>query len=162
MQSLVPSRLTVAAIHRPGFRDGSVSRTERWSWDFIVDGASLFEHAEQDVMGALGDDDRAWNETVARRLLGQSEPDLPPNRVALYVCPECGDLSCGALTAALTVHGDTVTWGDFRPERDWHGAPGDRMLGIGPFVFDLREYEAVVMTAAQTSARDGTPLSPAS
>lgn len=42
-------------------------------------------------------------ETVAavERLVGEASGDLPDGRVSLYVCPECGDLRCGAVTARL-------------------------------------------------------------
>src|SRR5215216_2128667 len=95
------SRLELAPLHRPGWRSGDVSVTERWSWDFVVDGRSLNAHISDDVAGVLGWGDAAWEEGVVEKLLGRAPPDLPPDRVALYVCPECGDLGCGAVTASL-------------------------------------------------------------
>jgi hypothetical protein len=31
----------------------------------------------------------------------------------MYVCAECGDLGCGAVTAAVEVGDDKVVWRDF-------------------------------------------------
>src|SRR5690349_10261037 len=98
-------------------------------------------------MGVLGTDDTVWNEAAGSKLLQQAEADLPPNRVALFVCPECGGISCGAVTVALNFDGEYVIWSDFRWERDWDGAPDDRSLAIGPFVFDRREYESKIRDA---------------
>jgi hypothetical protein len=44
------------------------------------------------------------------RLQGETQPDYPPNRVAIYVCPECGDLGCGAITVAVSREEGTVIW----------------------------------------------------
>lgn len=54
----------------------------------------------------------AWPiETVAatQRLVGADEGDLPDGRTSPYVCPECGDLGCGAVTAKLSVGPVAVT-----------------------------------------------------
>jgi hypothetical protein len=44
------SRLELAPLHRP--RSGG--KTERWSWDFLVDGKSLHARIGSDAIGALG------------------------------------------------------------------------------------------------------------
>jgi len=46
------------------------------------------------------------------QLLGEVSSSLPDGRVALYVCPECGDLGCGAVTALVERANDDVVWRD--------------------------------------------------
>ena len=48
------------------------------------------------------------------RLLGRLPADLPPGRVAVFVCPECADLGCGAVTVRLELQDDVVRSGEDR------------------------------------------------
>jgi hypothetical protein len=70
---------------------------------------------------------------------------LSPGRLPLYVCPECADLYCGALTvhAARAGSGDseTVVWSDFRYE-DGLTDPAEMpdVTGLGPYIFKAAEY----------------------
>jgi hypothetical protein len=47
------------------------------------------------------------------RLLGARPGDAPYGRVSVYVCAECGDLGCGAVTVRLIVSVKSVEW------REW-------------------------------------------
>jgi len=147
------SRLELAPLYRP---PGGAT-TERWSWDFVVDGRSLAAALAADVAGALGWGDPAWQALILDKLLGRSAPDLPPDRVALYVCPECGDLGCGAVTASVVREGDAVVWRDFAWERDWEApAPADR-LALGPFRFERGPYGRLLRAATEARPGPGTP-----
>jgi hypothetical protein len=105
------------AVLRRTFIDGNVTRhPESHYLDWVVDGQSLHERIPL-ARGLTTALNRAWLPTVvdaieelhARR---QAE-GLGPDRIALYVCGECGDLGCGAVTATLTAASDTITWSDF-------------------------------------------------
>ena len=148
------ARFELAPLHRRG----GGGKTERWTWDFVVDGRSLHAQVGGDVVGALGWGDAASQAAVVEKLMARAAPDLPPDRVALYICPECGDLSCGAVTASVVREGDIVTWRDFAWERDWEDAPdhGER-IAVGPFRFDRGAYGRVLRAAAQTPPGPGTP-----
>src|SRR5215475_6283343 len=79
-------------------RSGGGGRTERRYVDFVIDGVPLSRLLKCDVISPFG-----WtipNEQIAAvdRLVRRSPPDLPGQRVSLYVCPECGDLGCGAVS----------------------------------------------------------------
>jgi hypothetical protein len=39
----------------------------------------------------------------------------------LYVCPECGDIQCGAMTVEITKTGNTYTWQNFGSCRESGG-----------------------------------------
>lgn len=75
--------------------------------EFAVDGALLLQQLQAGadvVLDYVGVIQHGWPiESVAaiERLLGHAPGDLPDGRVSLYVCPECGDLGCGAITAVV-------------------------------------------------------------
>ena len=96
------------------WRDRRVSgggQTPRRFLDYIVDGASLYErHCDDDIspLGWLSSD---YDAAAAQRLLGHAAPDLG-ERTAIYVCPECADLLCGAISVVIKPDGDEVGWLD--------------------------------------------------
>jgi hypothetical protein len=63
---------------------------------------------------------------------------LATERILLYVCADCGDLGCGALTAKISFNENSVIWSDFAYENS------NEMLEnypeIGPFEFDKSLY----------------------
>lgn len=44
------------------------------------------------------------------RLLGRISGDFDDASIALFVCPVCSDLGCGALTIELRATTDTISW----------------------------------------------------
>ena len=91
---------------------GSVSsQTPRRFLDYVVDGSSLYERhgLRFDFISPLGWLSLDEDERAAQRLLQQATADLD-GRVALYVCPECADLFCGAITAIIGRDRDEVVW----------------------------------------------------
>ena len=87
----------------------------------------------------------------------QADARLGENDSELFVCPECGDLGCGAVVAEIDVSDETVTWRAFRfvqdgdaPDDQWPiDVPGE------PFVFDRTAYEQVLADAeSELAPRD--------
>lgn len=148
------SSLSVELLHREGFQSGLIKVTERLSLDFLVDGQSLYTmlmeaYDTPDVMGAfVADRPQANRETQAIFLLRRPDPELK-TRVKLFICPECGDLDCGAMTMEITNYGDGYTWQNFAFE----GYPGDDLVehitfpDIGPFTFSAKDYERLMESA---------------
>ena len=62
----------------------------------------------------------------------------------LFVCPECADLGCGAITAALRSEGDTMTWSDFKHENSYDPSMTTSFPGVGPFAFAIQPYRRVL------------------
>lgn len=60
----------------------------------------------------------------------------------------CGEWGCWPLSAAITVHGETVTWSHFsqphRPDRNYRE--------FGPFTFAAAEYRAAARRAMEVLA----------
>lgn len=124
--------------HRPG-GGGSTARSYI---DFIVDGRSLLDTLGPnagDTCGCLGWGDPQWQARTIRRLCLEEDLLVTGEREPLYVCPECGDLGCGAVTARITMSRGAVHWSDFAFE-----SLLDRDLqvfaDVGPFAFELGAY----------------------
>ena len=147
------STLKLSLIHRVGGSSGGGSWKDRWTFDFLVDGRSLADAlgaSERDLVGRLDRDDRDWNAGSVRVLTGDAAPDLGDDRVMLFVCPECADLGCGAITAALRSEGDTMTWSDFKHENSYDPSMTTSFPEVGPFAFAVQPYRRVLgETAAQ-------------
>ena len=116
--------------------------------DFTINGgslASILGSEERYLVGCLG-----WcrPEADARfrdELLGLSAPDLPNNRVMLYVCPQCADIGCGAITAVVERAGDDLIWSNFAHHNDVSPVT-DPDIGyctefpnVGPFRFSFKQ-----------------------
>ncbi len=142
-------------------RRGDVMRKTPVTYvDFTVDGRPLFADLAArtpeglDFVGVLQD---AWPIETAHaieRLLGQAPGDLPDGRVSLYVCPECGDLGCGAVTARLAVGPGVVTWQSIGWQADYD--PDIAALGqdgVLPEVTFVRDAYERVLRAELTRVR---------
>ncbi|MBB2923470.1 hypothetical protein [Cellulomonas cellasea] len=76
-------------------------------------------------------------------LLGERPPELASGRVPIFVCGACGDLGCGAITAAVEWTADTVVWRDFGWDVNYETEDDDdEILFAGPLVFARTQYEA--------------------
>jgi hypothetical protein len=128
---------------------GSVGayRTERRFWDFVVDGTSLHEAIahKYDFVSVLWIDPPVPGERIkaVRRMLLLDPGDLPDGRVSLYICPECGDLGCGSITADIEVQDDFIKWANFGYQNNYDGnLATEPFESIGPFEFERKNYEA--------------------
>ncbi|MFC5212817.1 oxidoreductase [Streptomyces coerulescens] len=123
--------------------------------DFIVDGRPLlFQLSDLDAVSPLASDvPPAIFTAHVRSLLLEAEPPLPGGRYVIYGCPECADLACGAVTAAIDKEDDDYIWQDFAWQTDEHA---DLELngyhGIGPFRFQGTEYRAALGALLDQSA----------
>lgn len=84
--------------------------------DFVIDGHALTEQLPM-AHGMVTPLNRAWLSTVGEaieQLQGARDTSgLPPRRIAVFVCGQCGDLGCGAITAALHLEPGRASWSDF-------------------------------------------------
>jgi hypothetical protein len=155
-------RLDLAMLHRPALRE-RIGKIERHTVDFLVNGVSLFSATnagQQDVCGCFSPDyatcgnelARDENERLARIFTFESRAPIAPDRVALFICPECGDLGCGAITFKLSRGGGTVRWSEFAYENNYDPEETnfERYAAIGPFEFTFDAYRAVIARAASS------------
>src|SRR5829696_1033621 len=99
---------------------GSVPRNGVSYWEPTIDGKSLRSLLDLG-WGPFGGEFapvliHSWpvgmTEDV-RVLLGEHPPQLSDGRVLIYVCSECGDLGCGAVSMVVERNDAHVIWRDF-------------------------------------------------
>lgn len=116
------------------------SQTPRRFLDFVVDGKSLYESLG-DLISPLGWGSIDENKKAVDRFLRKAEPDLPNNRTSIYVCPECGDLGCGTVSAVIAGEGSSIIWTDFGYENNYEAFVNfEDFRDLGPFTFNAAEY----------------------
>ncbi|MCF2537229.1 oxidoreductase [Streptomyces sp. FB2] len=148
------------AMRAGGVLANGVFQVHRDFVDFIVDGRPLlFQLSDLDAVSPLASDvPPAIFTAQVRSLLLEADAPLPGGRYVIYGCPDCADLACGAVTAAIAREGDDYIWQDFAWQTDEHA---DLELngyhGIGPFRFQGDEYRAalgaLLREAAEASRR---------
>lgn len=126
-------------------------RSRRQFMDFVIDGAPLQAMLLRSRRGPLADDlvpvlvaDWPIDQDL-ETLLGRTPSELVDGRVPIYVCPECGDLGCGGVTAVVDWAVDSVVWRDLVFQNNYEPFEDDeRFDDVGPFTFDRLEYEATL------------------
>ncbi|GAB2849122.1 oxidoreductase [Streptomyces deserti] len=144
----------------PAMRAGGVLadgdyQVHRDFMDFVVDGRPLlFQLSDLDAVSPLASDvPPAIFTAQVRSLLLETDPPLPGGRYVIYGCPECEDLACGAVTAAIERDGDDFVWRDFAWQTDEHADLDlNGYHGIGPFRFRGAEYRAALGSLLDGSA----------
>jgi hypothetical protein len=63
----------------------------------------------------------AREETIkaANRLLLTETADLSADRSSSFICSECGDIGCGAITALVVRDGHSIVWKTFGYENNY-------------------------------------------
>ncbi|MGJ4748401.1 hypothetical protein ACQV5M_18710 [Leptospira sp. SA-E8] len=140
------SKLGITVKHRKGYTFGSGAYvTERFSLDFLINGESLLNKlaGDSDLMGCFV---KGYNNlNIYNELLLLQLPKSPSGRFLLYICPECGDIGCGAYTCKITFDGSIYIWSDFAYE-DCDEEP-ELMANIDSIFFDKAEYEKIMQEA---------------
>ena len=142
-----PKKLSINKL----FRKGSSSKTKRTSINFILDGESLLEtlskaiEGHSDYMGCFVNGFEDENRKISNMFTCAAKPDLNDGRVLLYICPECGDIGCGAYGARIIKSNNQYVWQDFAYVNGYEDAVD--IEGIGPFYFNANEYENIINEA---------------
>ena len=122
-------------------RAGGSGRTQRRYLDFVIDGVPLSSRLSVDFISPFGWLTPRDHEAAIDRLLGNSPPDMPNGRNTLYICPECADIGCGAVTLIVESGPDHIIWKDFGFENNYENVVHTAGFeDIGPFTFDVRQY----------------------
>ena len=126
-------------------------KSERHFFDFVVNGQSLWETLgkRHDMVSILCAEYSAdETEKAVNRLLLREKAALPNDRRSVFVCSECGDLGCGAITAVVDKQGETITWKTFGYENTYEDKIGlDDYSTVGPFTFNAMSYERTLLQA---------------
>jgi hypothetical protein len=121
-------------------REGGGGKTERDYLDFVVAGESLRDMLDPgDFIGCLGWGSEEIEVHQIAQLLLQEMSELSSGRIPIYICPECGDLHCGAVTVRVSKEADSFVWSDFAFETGCDDA-ASLFEKVAPFTFDKMEY----------------------
>lgn len=132
-------------------RKVSTSQTPKEYLDFFVSGKSLktmLNIETSDYITLLG-----WgaNQKYNRHILNvfrlKEKSELPKERVMIYVCPQCGDIGCGAITATIKDFGNRIIWKDFGYENSYDGL-SEKYESISPIEFSRASYFAAFSKVA--------------
>jgi hypothetical protein len=140
----------VSAVRAGEVFPGGNYKTERHYLDVVVNGVSLGSRVgrPKDTVSAFC---AAFDLPKAvDRFLLRASADFPSGRLALFVCPECGDLGCGAVTLFAEKVQGKIMWRDFGYENDYDGEIfTDDYRDVGPFEFEEDAYTATLLSAVE-------------
>jgi len=125
-------------------------RSERHFLDFVVNGQSLLESVGKPDLVTVFCGEYAFDESIkaVNRLLLREKADLPDDRRSFFICGECGDLGCGAITALVVKQDDSIVWKDFGFENSYEKTVElSNYEGVGLFMFDIAFYENELIQA---------------
>jgi hypothetical protein len=109
----------------------------------LLDGVPFSSIAKSDVISPFGWVVQEQEAAAIDRLLLRAPADLPEGRVSFYVCPECGDLGCGAVSLTVEAVSGSFIWRDFGFQNSYENVIHRQGLDdVGPFFFDESEYRA--------------------
>lgn len=124
----------------------------RVSADFMVNGESLLRALVQangghsDFMGCFVAGHPDFNQRSANELLMKSKPNADGTGALLYICPECGDIACGAYSVRVRREATAYVWSDFAYV---NGYEASRPIhDVGPFTFSAVQYEHAIASAS--------------
>lgn len=129
-----------------------VSTQARISANFVVNGKSLLRSlvevggGHSDFMGRFVAGYPDVNKSALNELLCRSSPTIEGGCTLLYLCPECGDIGCGAYAARVLREANTYVWLDFAYVNGYE--PPQPITGVGPFIFSISDYEHAVTAAS--------------
>ena len=151
--SLRPSSLNLEFAHRQyETMGGGAFRSARTYLDFVVDGRSLGRELRTAGYDLVSVFTAEWTdstlEEAAGRLLLTKNSNFPNGRRSLYVCGECGDLGCGAVSIVLDMKEETAIWRDFGYENTYEDVVRfEELRSLGPFQFSLEGYRRTIESA---------------
>src|SRR5215204_5050187 len=125
------------------------AQTPRKFLDFVIDGESLYDKLG-DVISPFGWFLPEQDQIEVNRFLLIEQANFSEGRRSIYVCPECGDLGCGAVSAVIEQVGNRIVWRDFGYQNNYDGnVLFDDYRELGPFAFDADEYTSAFKSAVR-------------
>ncbi|EMM98387.1 hypothetical protein LEP1GSC035_2773 [Leptospira noguchii str. 2007001578] len=85
------------------------------------------------------------NLDIYKELLLLQLPKTDSGRSLIYICPECGDIGCGAYTCKITLDSSKYIWSNFAYENGYEEPY--LMTNIESIFFDKIEYEKIIQKA---------------
>lgn len=124
---------------------GGAMRSQRFYFDFIIDGKPLSELLgvkENGMIGVLGTFSHGnYEKEKISELLLEKETELGNGRVIIYGCSECLDIGCGAMTVKIEKVDNSIIWKEFAYENEYEETDFEEYKKIGSFVFEQKAYQ---------------------
>lgn len=144
------TKLELIPATRPGFKiPNGTYKSERNFLDLLIDGQSLWEKVgrAEDTVSIFCREYALYESIKAvNRLLLTDEADFPNNRRSLFICAECGERACGAITALVQNEDGALVWSDFGFENTYENdIQLEKYKGLGPFAFDPESYSHAML-----------------
>jgi hypothetical protein len=153
-ENAMTERFELVPAIRTGTMDANGSyKSERHFLDFVIAGHSLWEKLKKsDMVSVLCFEyaAKALDESLraANRLLLIENADHPHDRRSLFICSECGDLGCGAISCVIVKEGNAIVWREFGFQNNYEDVVERKhYTAIGPFIFHFASYERVLLRA---------------
>lgn len=128
--------------------NGGIARQERPYIDFIIGGQSLAQLLDANPIHLIGNFGWGINPTYEMALIQafllEKPSELPNGRTMFYVCPECGDIGCGAITGLITETAQHIIWRDFAYENNYAPYDLSEYAFLGPFLFEKTLYKQLM------------------
>lgn len=115
--------------------------------DWTIDGVPLRELVPMQEQTPLFLDDAKWRGTAIEtlsRLLGRLPGDFADGRVALLMCPLCGDLGCGGYSVEVVFGDGWVDWRAFGWQCDYEPFEPEQEFSFAGARFDRTAYETLL------------------
>lgn len=136
----------MSSISKLSFREKCTpwEKGERWSFDIFINERSLLDYLgipNADYRGSFG-----WRLNQEYELKEIDEfrkgnfPRSENGLFPLYVCPECGDIGCGAIVCKIEELGDRIIWSDFAHSDGSLPVYSDHISDSPAIVFDKNQY----------------------
>ena len=124
-------------------KKGRVIQNVRNYFDFCVSGQSVSELINSDNLDLItpfGWGEKNYEQEIIKEFIGEINPHIPSGRLMIYVCPECGDIGCGTISADLEITKDSVIWKNFGYENNDPDIDFDPYKSIQPIEFEKLDY----------------------
>lgn len=81
-----------------------------------------------------------FNNSIYKELLLLQLPKTDSGRSLIYICPQCGDIGCGAYACKITLDSSKYIWSE------WYEEPY-LITNMEVIFFDKTEYEKIMQKA---------------
>ena len=138
--------------------DKKLNARSRSFYDIIVDGQSLFDQfvdSDSRYASIFGFyDSRRENIPVIEQYLLRKKSEQETGRHLLFVCPECGDIGCGAITVEVEKTNEVYIWKNFAHENDSFDLDESSFIDYPALTFDKDQYENVLSVIFKSRLTD--------
>ena len=130
---------------------GGVSKSERHFFDLSQWTLAMEEVGKPKDMVSVLCSEYAREETIkaANRLLLTENAVIPNDRRSLFICSECGDIGCGAVTALVIREGPSI-WKNLGMKTTTKKMSCSMTIGKWTYTFDFALYERALRQAIES------------